>query len=79
MCGSGKYSYILPHGRSLEIPMEREVFKLVKLVKGKYEAKLELQRVGMRGMFKPISLPWGRYGYLWNDTIPFCFCPSVCR
>ena len=43
MCGLQKvhgHVFILPHGRSLEIPRGREILK-AKLLQEKYEAKLE--------------------------------------
>ena len=43
MCGLQKvhgHVFILPHGRSLEIPRGREILK-AKLLEEKYEAKLE--------------------------------------
>ena len=50
----------LPHGRSLEIPRGRGVFK-VKNLEEKYEAKLEFP-VGREGA-KQRNLPWEEYGY----------------
>ena len=56
LCSSRKNPYP-PHGRSLEIPWGRGVFK-VKILEVKYEAELEFS--GGTGC---VFNTWGEYGY----------------
>lgn len=51
-----------PQGWSLEILMGRGVSK-AKIVKEKYEAKLEIPEWGGRERSQHKNHPWGRHGY----------------
>ena len=55
MCSSRKNPYP-PHGRSLEIPRGRGIFK-AKCLEAMYENKLEFP--GVTGAAKQKNLPWG--------------------
>ena len=64
MCSSRKNSHPL-HGRSLEIPRGRGVLKKVKILKGKYEAKLEFSG-GMGGVQNKKTCYGGSMDIFWN-------------
>ena len=65
MCSSTKYPYP-PHGRSLEIPREREVLK-TNFLEAMYENKLEFR--GGRGGAKQKTLHGGSMDLFLNCTL----------
>ena len=66
MCtGSSRKNPYQPHGRSLEIPRGRGVWK-TKILEAKYEAKLEFLEGGGGAKQKTFH---GRHGYFFGTTV----------